>query len=174
MTYPPIRYTAPIGTTSATFRPAATPPDLVGDRTEIGYLATALSTDGEFGLYHYAMTALPSGPDPHFHRTMSESFYVLSGTVRLYDGTGWVDATAGDYLYVPPGGIHAFRNASGQPAAMLLLFAPGAPRERYFEELAKRAAAGLTFRDDTERVAFLHRHDQYEAPYADPAHRPPS
>jgi mannose-6-phosphate isomerase-like protein (cupin superfamily) len=99
-----------------------------------------VSTSGEFGLYHYAMNALPSGPDPHFHRTISESFYLLSGTVRpLYDGIRWIDATMGDYLYVPPGGIHAFRNDSGQPAAMLLLFAPGAPRERYFEELAERA-----------------------------------
>ena len=142
MTYPPIRYTAPTGSLSATFRPAGTPPDLVGDRTEVGYLATQLSTDGEFGLYHFAMTGLPTGPDPHFHRTISESFYVLSGTVRLYDGTQWVAATAGDFLHVPVGGIHAFRNDSGQPAAMLLLFAPGAPRERYFEELAERARFG--------------------------------
>ena len=167
MTYPPIRYTAPTGAVSATFRPAGTPPDLVGDRTEVGYLATRLSTDGEFGLYHYAMTG-PGGPDPHFHRTISESFYVLTGTVRLYDGARWVDATAGDFLHVPVGGIHAFRNDSGNPAAMLLLFAPGAPRERYFEELAERALSGRPLPDE-ERIEFLRRHDQYEAPSADPA-----
>jgi len=170
MTYPPIRYTAPTGAVSATFRPAGTPPDLVGDRTEVGYLATRLSTDGEFGLYHYAMTG-PGGPDPHFHRTISESFYVLSGTVRLYDGAQWVDATAGDFLHVPVGGIHAFRNDSGQPAAMLLLFAPGAPRERYFEELAERARSGRPFSNE-ERIEFLHRHDQYEA--AEPSAGPSS
>ena len=34
----------------------------------------------------------------------------------------------GDFLFVPEGGIHGFRNESGAPASMLLLFAPGAPR----------------------------------------------
>lgn len=33
------------------------------------------------------------------------------------------------------GGIHAFSNQSGAPAAMLILFAPEAPREAYFEGL---------------------------------------
>lgn len=162
MSYPPIRYTAPTGALSATFRPADQPPDLISDRAEIGYLATTISTDGEFGLYHYAMTGQPTGPSPHFHRTMSESFYVLSGTVGLFDGKGWSDATAGDFLYVPVGGVHAFRNESGQRAEMLLLFAPGAPRESYFEAVVERAASSRTY-PDAERIEFLRTHDQYEA-----------
>ena len=36
-----------------------------------------------------------SGPDPHFHRTFSESFYVLAGTVRIYDGSRWIDTRPG-------------------------------------------------------------------------------
>src|SRR3954468_11010046 len=75
------------------------------------------STGGDFGLYRWEMTGPPSGPEPHFHRTITESFYVLSGTVRLYDGREWVDATPGEYHFVPPGGIHAFRNESGAPAS---------------------------------------------------------
>lgn len=77
----------------------------------------------------------PSGPDPHFHRTISESFFVLTGSVRIFDGNVWIDAVPGDYVYAPPGGLHGFRNESGEPASMLLLFAPGAPREAYFEGL---------------------------------------
>jgi mannose-6-phosphate isomerase-like protein (cupin superfamily) len=149
MSYPPARYTAPTGSVSATLRPGTTPPDLVSDRSAIGYLATQVTTSGEFGLYHYAMNALPSGPDPHFHRTISESFYILSGTVRLYDGTRWIDATTGDYLYVSPGGI----------------------RERYFEELAERGRSGRPWTDE-ELAELLRRHDQYPAPYADPSHDP--
>ena len=53
MSYPPARYTARTGSFSATLRPATTPPDLVGDRSAIGYLATQVSTSGEFGLYQY-------------------------------------------------------------------------------------------------------------------------
>ena len=71
-----------------------------------------------------------SYPDPlytHFHRTMAESFYLLSGTVRIYDGEEWVDAGVGDFAHVPPGGIHGFTNESGAPASMLIHFAPRTP-----------------------------------------------
>ncbi len=44
---------------------------------------------------------------------MSESFFVLSGVVRVTDGPRTFDATFGDFLHVPPGGIHGFRNESG-------------------------------------------------------------
>jgi len=161
-TYPPVRHRAEAGERSARLRRADTPPDLVGPATEVGYLATAVQTDGEFGLYRYTMTGPPTGPGPHFHRTISESFFVLSGTVQLFDGDDWVDAGAGDFLHVPVGGVHGFRNASGRPAEMLLLFAPGAPREAYFEANVARAASGLQLTED-ERLAFLRAHDQYDA-----------
>ena len=44
---------------------------------------------------------MAGGANPHYHRTISESFFVLSGTVRLYDGARWFDAVAGDFAYVP-------------------------------------------------------------------------
>jgi hypothetical protein len=50
----------------------------------------------------------------------------------------------GDFLYVPQGGVHAFSNESGAPARMLILFAPGPPREEYFTELADIRSAGRT------------------------------
>jgi hypothetical protein len=45
---------------------------------------------------------------------------------------------------------------------MLVLFAPGGPREAYFEELAEIAAAGRELTHD-EWVQLWARHDQYEA-----------
>jgi quercetin dioxygenase-like cupin family protein len=160
--YPPVRYRGTSGERSARLRRAGAPPDLLSPATEVGYLATALQTGGEFGLYRYRMTGPPTGPSPHFHRTISESFFVLSGTVRLYDGGQWVEATAGDFLHVPVGGVHGFRNDSGEPAEMLLLFAPGAPREAYFEGNAARAASGAQLTQD-ELLAWLREHDQYDA-----------
>jgi quercetin dioxygenase-like cupin family protein len=105
------------------------------------------------------MAAVQGGPQPHFHRTISESFYVLSGMIRLYDGRRWIDGRPGDFLFVPEGGIHAFKNESAEPASMLILFAPGAPRENYFETTA-RIAGGLAMGDD-EKAAFYLRHDTY-------------
>ncbi|MGH3729673.1 MAG: cupin domain-containing protein, partial [Micromonosporaceae bacterium] len=71
-------------------------------------------------------------------------------------GERWVDATRNDFLYVPEGGIHGFRNESGEPASMLILFAPGAPREAYFEGLSE--LADMT---DEEKQAFFVQHDTY-------------
>ena len=160
MSYPEPRYLGDTGETSATERLSGATPELILPATNVHYLATGATTGGDFGLYRWEMAGPPSGPAPHFHRSITESFYVLSGTVRLYDGTGWTDARPGDYHFVPPGGIHAFRNDSGEPASMLLLFTPGAPREAYFEGLAEIAASGRQPSQE-EMTEFYRRHDQF-------------
>ncbi len=160
MSYPQARYHGDTGLANATLRPSDQDPELrYPSGGTVHYLATGATTGGEFGLYRWEISAEPSGPGPHFRRTISESFYVLSGSVRFYDGNRWIDGTPGDFLFVPEGGVHGFRNESGEPASMLLLFAPGAPREDYFETLA-RVAEGLVLTDE-ERAAFFLRHDTY-------------
>jgi mannose-6-phosphate isomerase-like protein (cupin superfamily) len=154
--YPEPKYPGETGEISARYRTADREPELLMRSGTASYLATGASTAGEFGLYRWDMAGPPSGPDPHFHKTISESFFILSGTVRLYDGKRWIDATAGDFLFVPEGGVHAFRNESGEPASMLLLFAPGAPREGYFEGLA-----GLGDLSEEDKAEFFLRHDTY-------------
>ena len=160
MSYPPPVYRGDGGEVSGRLRPAGTPRDL--DNASLGgaaYLATGATTDGKFGLYRWDMGPGPGGPGAHFHRSISESFFVLDGTIRLYDGAQWVDAVPGDFLYVPEGGIHAFKNESGEAASMLILFAPGAPREDYFETLAD--AARRDAMDEQQWADFYERHDTY-------------
>ncbi|MEU3187716.1 cupin domain-containing protein [Streptomyces sp. NPDC006923] len=159
MSYPEPKYWGENGEVSATFRPATTPADLgQGDSGQdaIHYLATTSTTRGEFGLYRVEMKPRAGGPKTHFHKTISESFYILDGTVRVFDGERWVDARKGDFLHVPQGGLHAFRNDSDEPADMLLLFTPGAPREEYFEQVSQLAHA-----TEEERAAFFDKHDSY-------------
>ena len=162
MSYPPVRFDAAEPVRSARRVCADAPPDLVLPGAQVRYLAGARRGDDELGVFRWSMDEHPSGPDPHFHRTMSESFFVLSGTVRIFDGADWASCGAGDFVHVPPGGVHAFRNESGAPAEMLILFAPGAPREGYFEELAEIASSQREL-DDAEWVALYARHDQYRA-----------
>ena len=158
MSYPPVRYTGDDGEVNAVLRPADAPAELTyTNGGTVDYLATGAGTGGEFGLYRWTFGAGVSGPDPHFHRTISESFFILEGTVKLYNGDTWIDATAGDFLYVPVGGIHGFKHEDDEPASMLLLFAPGAPREEYFETLAE-IGRGRTMTDE-ERAEFFLRHD---------------
>ncbi|MFE5741738.1 cupin domain-containing protein [Streptomyces celluloflavus] len=156
MTYPDPRYLGDQGELSAVHRPADTAPDIVSGTQRTHYLATHAATGGEFGLYRLDMSPRAPGAATHFHRTISESFFVLSGAVRLYNGERWTTCRAGDFLYVPVGGLHAFRNASDDPASMLLLFAPGAPREEYFERVAEMSLRGGRDLDE-----FRLRHDSY-------------
>jgi mannose-6-phosphate isomerase-like protein (cupin superfamily) len=160
MSYPDPVYLGPGGELTATVRPATAEPELVypSSGTRVHYLATGARTHGLFGLYRWDFGPQQGGPDPHFHRRISESFFILSGTVQVHDGTGWHDTGPGDYFYVPEGGVHGFRNVEGDAASMLILFAPGAPREEYFETLARVAENPMT---PDEREAFMERHDTY-------------
>lgn len=118
-----------------------------------------LGDSGEVsGLYRWDMGPGPSGPDPHFHKTISESFFMLSGEVRLYDGERWIGATAGDFLYVPerdprrppaprgspPAGRRVRRGSTSTPA--LPTRADAARQEAMNEE---------------QRAEFFLRHDTY-------------
>jgi mannose-6-phosphate isomerase-like protein (cupin superfamily) len=157
MSYPEPRYLGENGEVTAVFRSSETEPDLTsptGDRTH--YLATGASTGGEFGLYKVDMGPQSPGPSTHFHRSISESFYVLSGRIQLFDGRRWVTGGEGDFLHVPVGGLHAFKNTFDEPVSMLMLFTPGAPREEYFERIAE-----MTRRGGTELEEFLVAHDSF-------------
>ncbi|RKT87695.1 Cupin domain-containing protein [Saccharopolyspora antimicrobica] len=166
MSYPEPRYFGEHGEINASFRPATAEPEFVAKpvgadaddprATSYHYLSTTASTGGEYGLYRVDMGPESTGPSTHFHKAISESFFILSGTMRLFDGERWINATSGDYLYVPVGGLHAFRNESGEPASMLMLFAPGAPREGYFEGLPELASLS-----EEERREFVLRHDSF-------------
>lgn len=152
------------GQASARFRPATQPPGYRTAKGTIGhYLAAPDGTGDRFSLYRWEMSPASSGPGPHFHRTYDETFYLLTGTVRLYDGTRWFDAHPGDMLHVPAGGIHGFTNTSGAPASMLMLLTPGANRAAYFNELARIDASGHE-PSDAEWADVFARHDNVMLP----------
>ncbi len=146
------------GDVLARYRPAETAPELPRPGGAASYLATGATTAGRFGLYRWDMGPEPAGAKAHYHRTISESFFVVSGTVKLFDGETWLDGEPGDFLYVPEGGLHGFRNESGEPASLLILFAPGAPREAYFEGLVE-LAEGRWQPSHDELQAFFVEHD---------------
>ena len=160
MSYPEPSYLGSGGEVTARFRPVDTSPELPRPGGAASYLATGATTAGRFGLYLWDMGPEPGGASAHFHRTISESFFVLSGTVRLFDGKDWVDSRPGDFAYVPEGGLHGFRNESGEPASLLILFAPGAPREAYFEGLVEMAE-GRWQPSKEQLQAFFEEHDNF-------------
>jgi hypothetical protein len=61
------------------------------------------------------------------------------------------------FLVRARGGLHGFHNESSEPVSMLILFAPGVPREAYFEALAENAA-GRRFSEEAWQD-LCRRHD---------------
>jgi quercetin dioxygenase-like cupin family protein len=105
-----------------------------------GDLYRFLVTGAESGGAYFAMEALVppgGGPPPHIHRNEDETVYVLEGEVSIRLGDKTVAAGAGDFVNVPRGIVHCFRNEGEAPARMILTFTP-AGIERFFEETLER------------------------------------
>jgi len=101
------------------------------------FLVTGEESDGAY----FSMLAIvppQGGPPPHIHLNEAETFYVLDGspTFRLADEL--IVAGPGDFVNVPKGVVHCFRNFTNEPMRMILTFTP-AGIERFFEETLERA-----------------------------------
>lgn len=72
----------------------------------------------------------------------SEVFYVLEGTLEVYqeNGEGWRSVPAGHALAVVPGVKHALRNTSSAPSAAIAVTEHGL--YEFFREVAKPAQQG--------------------------------
>lgn len=130
-----------------------------GEGRALRMVAPGAVTAGRFGLVEYRLGPRTPGAAPHYHRTFSESFYVLSGELTLYVDGAWRVCRPGDFAIAHEQGVHGFRNDGDEPASMLILFTPGIARETFFAEMAEIARSGRT--PTTEEMAALYaRHDQ--------------
>lgn len=130
-----------------------------GEGRSLRMVAPGAVTGGRFGLVEYRLGPRTPGAAPHYHRTFSESFYVLSGRLTLYVGGSWQTYRPGDFAMAHEQGVHGFRNDGDEPASMLILFTPGVAREAFFAEMAE-----IGRRDEPptkeEMAALYARHDQ--------------
>ena len=85
-----------------------------------------------------AMVPPQGGPPLHVHRSEDETFYVLEGTPTFRLGDERIVAGPGDFVNIPRGALHCFRNFSDEPMRMILTFTP-AGIEKFFEETLERA-----------------------------------
>ncbi|MEN3615734.1 cupin domain-containing protein [Plantactinospora sp. ZYX-F-223] len=85
---------------------------------------TAADTNGSLG---FVETTVPPGAGPvaHAHGDEDEAFYLLIGELEFLNGDETFVAGPGDFVFIPRGNRHRFKNISTQPAKMLFLFTPG-------------------------------------------------
>ncbi|HYL36401.1 MAG TPA: cupin domain-containing protein [Bryobacteraceae bacterium] len=95
-------------------------------------MITGAETGGAFFMAE-ACVAPGGGPPPHVHSREDESFYLQQGTLALQVGGKGLNASAGDFIHIPRGSVHSFKNV-GEETAKLLVVATPAGIENFFAE----------------------------------------
>ena len=95
----------------------------IGDRELVTFKAEGKDTGGAFALLE--LVGLPgSGPPPHIHHSVDETYCLLEGELEVLDGERTFQAKAGSVFHIRMGTLHAWRNATTEPIRTLLLINP--------------------------------------------------
>jgi quercetin dioxygenase-like cupin family protein len=115
------------------FRPKGTAPAVWGPGDRYNFLATGEETND--GFFQFEAVVPPGGgPPPHVHTREDEAFYVVRGQLEIQVGNSTYKAEAGDFVFIPRGTAHCFRNL-GPGTAMQLVTVVPAGLERFFREV---------------------------------------
>ncbi|WP_422039865.1 cupin domain-containing protein [Roseibium sp.] len=83
-----------------------------------------------------------AGAPPNRHMNDQESFFVQKGQIEFTVGNETILAGQGQFVKVPRGEVHSFRNTSGEDAEMLILNVPGSIHENVFRTCGTKLAPG--------------------------------
>jgi quercetin dioxygenase-like cupin family protein len=119
--------------TKPVFRPTGTAPAVWGPGDLYSLLATGEETNNAFFQFE-AIVPEGGGPPAHVHSREDESFYIVSGRLEILLGDKTYQAKRGDFVYIPRGTIHRFKNVGRDAAVQLVTFVP-AGVERFFREV---------------------------------------
>ncbi|MFE0420139.1 cupin domain-containing protein [Streptomyces tendae] len=70
-----------------------------------------------------------------------EAFYVLSGEFEFINGDQKFVAGPGDFIYIPKGTRHGFRNSGAEPARLLVFYTPAGPESFFLQNGQEEGAA---------------------------------
>ncbi len=100
-----------------------------------GHLAVKAAvgdTDGRFCQVEFT-DPCGNAPPVHIHHWEDETFYVLEGLVTVFIGDGRIDASPGDFVFMPRDVPHTYLVRS-ERARALVSYAPGGV-EQFFVEM---------------------------------------
>lgn len=114
-------------------KPALTSPKVVSESEgtkvwAMGVLVTVkVRAEDTGGAYSVFEDLIPpgAGPVPHTHTKEDETIFVIEGELRAWLGGTQYDLKAGDFVHMPRGVQHYFKNVSRKPTRLLLSYTPG-------------------------------------------------
>jgi len=114
--------------------PAGTGPMYCGPGDKVTFLLTGAQSGGACFIVE-GMAPPGGGPPPHIHHFEDESFYILQGTVTMQAAGRTFQVSPGDFVHIPRGTVHSFRNDGKVDARALVMVSPAgeAGLERFFQ-----------------------------------------
>src|SRR5262245_13441714 len=115
--------------------PAGTGPMYWGPGDKVTFLVTGAQSGGACFICE-GMVPPGGGPPPHIHHHEEESFYLLQGSLTIQAAEQTFRASPGDFVHIPRGTVHSFRNDGNVDAKALVVVSPAGPAglEKFFEE----------------------------------------
>jgi quercetin dioxygenase-like cupin family protein len=111
------------------------PLDMFGPTLE--FLVLPEEAQNEFSVLRGVIP--PGGSVPLHSHPATEDFYIISGQAQALKqvpgGYEWIDGKAGDYIHVPNGARHGWRNVSSEPLVVLLI--TNARLGQFFQEAGR-------------------------------------
>lgn len=109
-----------------------------------GVVVRFLATHAETGGYCLCegLVAPGAGAPPNRHAGEDESFYVLDGSFAFTIDGETRDVGRGDFVKIPDGAVHAFKNTGDAPARLLIINAPGKIHEAFFAQVGEPLPRG--------------------------------
>src|SRR5258708_8259971 len=101
----------------------------------------AAAADAGGRVVEWDVLLAPGGrvPSSHAHPEQEECFTVVAGQMKFRVGSRRVTAGPGDTVRIPPGTVHHFANASGQPALVAVQTTPALSMQDLLETAAALA-----------------------------------
>ena len=76
----------------------------------LGHKIRLLDTDASYGMIEVTSPPHVPGPPPHFHKSESEFFLIIRGTLDHMSNGKWQKCSAGSFVDHPPNTTHTFIN----------------------------------------------------------------
>jgi quercetin dioxygenase-like cupin family protein len=103
--------------------------------------ARSPDTGGAYCLVE-SLTAPGAGAPPNRHPSDDEAFYVLDGTFEFMIDNETTQVSAGGFVQIPNGAVHAFKNVGDQPGRLLIINSPGRVHDAFFSEAGDPMPSG--------------------------------
>lgn len=129
---------------------------------EVRFLLDGDDTAGQLCLFEFVVPPGARVPAPHYHESVDEAAYALSGVLTWTVDGRRADLPPGGHLFVPRGAVHGFVNTGPEPARTLAFLTPATIGPAYFREMAALLSGGPP--DPVRAAEVMRRHGLIAAP----------